>query len=72
MKTGKIRGIITTAFYEARAFGVKTAMSVNEALSLCPHLKMLAQNYPLYHRIIIKTKRDFNKRNTFSRTVFNR
>ncbi|RXJ83284.1 Y-family DNA polymerase [Arcobacter cloacae] len=53
---GKIRGIITTASYEARAFGVKTAMSVNEALSLCPHLKMLAPNYPLYHELSSKLK----------------
>ena len=48
-ENGKIRGIITTSSYEARAYGVKTAMSVNEALSLCPHLKMIPPNYPLYH-----------------------
>lgn len=46
---GRIRGIITTSSYEARKFGVKTAMSVNEALRLCPHLKMVAPHYPLYH-----------------------
>lgn len=50
-KEGKIRGIITTSSYEARAYGVKTAMSVNEALSLCPHLKMIPPNYPLYHEL---------------------
>ena len=55
-ENGKIRGIITTASYEARAFGVKTAMSVNEALSLCPHLKMLPPNYPLYHELSSKLK----------------
>ena len=48
---GKIRGIITTSSYEARACGVKTAMSVNEALSLCPKLKMIPPNYPLYHEL---------------------
>lgn len=48
-ENGRIRGIITTASYEARAFGVKTAMSVNEALRLCPKLKMIPPNYPLYH-----------------------
>ena len=52
----KIRGIITTSSYEARAFGVKTAMSVNEALTLCPHLKMLPPNYPLYHELSTKLK----------------
>lgn len=50
-ENGKIRGIITTASYEARAFGVKTAMSVNEALMLCPKLKMIPPNYPLYHEL---------------------
>ncbi len=50
-KDGRIRGIITTASYEARAYGVKTAMSVNEALRLCPNLKMLPPNYPLYHEL---------------------
>ena len=55
-ENGKIRGIITTSSYEARAFGVKTAMSVNEALTLCPHLKMLAPNYPLYHELSSKLK----------------
>lgn len=50
-ESGKIRGIITTSSYEARAFGVKTAMSVNEALKLCPHLKMVPPNYPLYHEL---------------------
>lgn len=50
-ENGRIRGIVTTASYEARGFGVKTAMSVNEALRLCPHLKMVAPNYPLYHEL---------------------
>ncbi|WP_423273818.1 Y-family DNA polymerase [Arcobacter sp. YIC-464] len=55
-ENGRIRGIITTASYEARAYGVKTAMSVNEALKLCPHLKMLPPNYPLYHELSQKLK----------------
>lgn len=48
---GRIRGIITTSSYEARAHGVKTAMSVNEALQYCPHLKMIKPHYPLYHEL---------------------
>lgn len=55
-ENGRIRGIITTASYEARAYGVKTAMSVNEALRLCPNLKMLPPNYPLYHELSTKLK----------------
>lgn len=48
---GRIRGIITTASYEARRYGIKTAMNVREALSLCPHLIMVPPNYELYHRL---------------------
>jgi len=55
-ENGKIRGIITTASYEARAFGVKTAMSVNEALRICPHLKMIVPNYELYDDLSNKLK----------------
>lgn len=45
----KIRGIITTASYEARQYGVKTAMSVHEALRRCPDLIVLPPNHLLYH-----------------------
>ncbi len=47
----KIRGIITTASYEARAYGVKTAMPIAQALQLCPQMLVLPSNYPLYHRL---------------------
>jgi len=50
-KEGKIRGIITTSSYEARAYGVKTAMSIAQALRTCPSLKVLIPNYPLYHKL---------------------
>ena len=45
----KIRGIIMTASYEARAYGVKTGMSVNEALKHCPNLIIIPPNQLLYH-----------------------
>jgi len=44
----KIRGIITTSSYEARAFGVKTAMPIALALQICPKLLVVPSNYPLY------------------------
>lgn len=46
---GRIRGILTTSSYEARAFGIKTGMSIREALSLCPHLIIKSPNMELYH-----------------------
>ena len=47
----KIRGIVTTASYEARAFGVKTAMPLSQALQLCPKMIVIPSNYPLYHTL---------------------
>ena len=52
----KVRGIITTSSYEARAFGVKTAMSVAEALRWCPNLLVIPPNYSLYHELSHKLK----------------
>lgn len=47
----KIRGIVTTASYEARAQGVKTAMPLAKALQICPEMTVVPSNYPLYHRL---------------------
>ena len=52
----RVRGIITTSSYEARAYGVKTAMSVSEALRWCPHLIVIPPNYSLYHELSHKLK----------------
>lgn len=48
---GRVRGIVTTSSYEARAFGVKTGMSIREALLRCPSLIIKAPNMRLYHRL---------------------
>ena len=48
---GRIRGILTTSSYEARAYGIKTAMSIREALQLCPHLIIKAPNMSLYQKL---------------------
>jgi len=47
----RIRGIITTASYEARRCGVKTAMPIAQALQLCPRMVVVPSNYPLYHKL---------------------
>ncbi len=60
-KNGKTRGIITTSSYEARAFGVKTAMPVAIALNLCPKLTVIPPNYPLYHELSYKLKKLLEK-----------
>ena len=48
---GRIRGILTTSSYEARAYGVKTAMNISEALKLCPNLIIKAPNMSLYQKL---------------------
>lgn len=42
---------MTTASYEARAQGVKTAMPLAKALHLCPKMTVVPSNYPLYHKL---------------------
>lgn len=48
-KDERVRGIIVTSSYEARAKGIKTAMSLGEALRIYPQLIVVPSNYPLYH-----------------------
>ena len=43
------RGVLTTANYVARKFGIRSAMSVVEAKRLCPNLIILPVNFDLYH-----------------------
>jgi len=42
------RGVIATASYEARRFGVRSAMSAARALRLCPDLVLLPTDFPRY------------------------
>jgi len=42
------RGVIATASYAARKFGVRSALPTAQALRLCPHLKLLPGRHKLY------------------------
>ncbi len=42
------RGVVATASYEARAYGVHSAMSTREARSRCPHAAFLAGRFHAY------------------------
>ncbi len=50
------RGVISTASYAARRFGVHSALPTAQALRLCPQLKLLPPRFKLYseysHRIM--------------------
>lgn len=42
------RGVVTSASYEARAFGVHSAMPLRRAARLCPHAVFLDSHHELY------------------------
>lgn len=42
------RGVISTANYPARKFGVRSAMPTATALKLCPHLTLLPGRFDAY------------------------
>ena len=45
------RSIITTASYEARKYGIHSAMPLFQAKQLCKHLIILPADFDLYHRL---------------------
>ncbi len=45
------RAVVSTCNYLARAFGVKSAMPVHQALKLCPHLTLVSGNMGFYKEI---------------------
>jgi len=42
------RGVVSTASYEARAYGVRSAMSTREARARCPHAAYLSGRFEAY------------------------
>ena len=47
-KQGKGRGVVLTCSYEARHFGVRSAMPVSVAYTLCPEALFLPPDFPAY------------------------
>ena len=45
------KGVILSASYEARKFGIRSAMSVFEAKQLCPQLKIIPGDHEYYEEI---------------------
>ncbi len=48
---GRLHGIVVAKSYEAKAAGIKTGTSLDEAFKRAPDLVALAQDTPLYHRL---------------------
>ncbi|MDQ3036424.1 MAG: DNA polymerase IV [Myxococcota bacterium] len=45
------RGVVSAASYEARPFGVRSAMSMSEAMRRCPHAKVVAPRHEHYSAV---------------------
>lgn len=56
---GGVRGVISAASYEARKFGVKSAMSGNLAIKLCPHLIFVKTDFERYTEISKQVRQIF-------------
>ena len=50
-KGGKGRGVVSTCSYEARAFGVHSALPISQAYRLCPHGIYVYPNGKLYSQV---------------------
>ncbi|HEX6463628.1 MAG TPA: DNA polymerase IV, partial [Vicinamibacterales bacterium] len=42
------RGVVAAASYEARAFGVRSAIPMSRAVRLCPHLIIIRPDFKRY------------------------
>ncbi|HEY7044730.1 MAG TPA: DNA polymerase IV [Nocardioidaceae bacterium] len=52
-----LRGVVATASYEARRFGVRSAMSTAEARSRCPHAAFLVGRFDAYRASSVRVMR---------------
>ena len=55
------RGVAAAASYEARKYGIHSAMPLAAAKRLCPHAIFLDSNHSKYSAFFIKSKTIFSK-----------
>ncbi len=59
------RGVVSAASYEARAYGVRSALPMKTALRLCPHLVVVPPNFAKYReasRVLHEVLDEFSPR----------
>ncbi len=52
--TGKERGIVAAASYEAKARGVKTGLSLSDAMKVCPEAIIIPNDYETYSLMSVR------------------
>ena len=55
------RGVVSTCSYEARAFGVHSAMSSKEAYERCPQAVFISGNYEKYKTVVLEIRAIFKR-----------
>lgn len=55
------RSVLTTANYEARKYGCRSAMPVFKALELCPHLTLVPVQFDLYRAVSSRIRGIFGR-----------
>jgi DNA polymerase-4 len=55
------RSVLCTASYEARKFGVRSAMPSSQAVRLCPDLILVPPNFPLYKKESLAVREIFQR-----------
>lgn len=55
------RGVVATASYEARAFGIHSAMSARRAIQLCPHALFVRPRFDAYKSVSVHIREIFGR-----------
>lgn len=53
------RGVVAAASYEARAYGIRSAMPCHQAYRLCPHAVFVAPRFDAYHAVSLQIREIF-------------